>query len=81
MKPSDFVSNGPDLPAPTKPSLVLLLCLISGVVPQGERASLIEAIFWSRKVTEIVRPLRGSDAQAFIDVVDGVRYRSSLPEG
>ena len=78
-KPSGSDPNGCNLPAPAKPSLVLLLCLISGAVPQGERASLIEATFSGRKVTEMVRCLRGCDAQTFIDVVDEVRYRSSLP--
>jgi hypothetical protein len=29
----------------------------------------------------MVRRLRGSDAQAFIDVVDEVRYRYSVPRG
>jgi hypothetical protein len=77
-KPSGSVSNGCDLPAPAKPSLVLLLCLISGAVPQSERASLIEATFSNRKVTKMVRCLRGNDAQTFIDVVDEVCYRSSL---
>ena len=79
-KPSKSTPNGYDLPAPAEPSLVLLLCLISGAIPQDERTSLIEAIFLCRKVSGMVRRLRGSDAQIFIDVVDEVRYRCSVPE-
>jgi hypothetical protein len=75
-KLSKSAPNGHNLPPPAEPPLVLLLCLIRSAVPQGERASLIEAIFSSRKVSDMVRRLRGSDAQTFIDVVDEVRYRS-----
>jgi hypothetical protein len=80
-KPLISVPDGNNLPAPAGPSLVLLLCLISGAVPQGERASIIETVFLSRKAIDMVRYLRGSNAQAFIDVVDEVRYRSFTPGG
>ena len=79
-KPSKSDHDGYNLPAPEAPPFVLLLCLISGAVPQGERALLLEAIFSSRNVTDMVRRLQGNGAQTFIDVVDEVRYRTSVPE-
>ena len=78
-EPSKPVPDGYNLSPLAEPSLVLLLCLISGAVPQGERPSLIEAIFLSRDASDVVRCLRGSDAQTFVDVVDEVRYCSSIP--
>jgi hypothetical protein len=75
-KPLKPTLNGYNLPPPVEPSLVLLLCLTSGAVAQGDRASLIEAILLSGKVSDMVRCLRGSDAQTFIDVVDEVHYPS-----
>jgi hypothetical protein len=75
-KPYKYVPNGLDIPAVPEPSFVLLLCLISGAVPQDERTSLIEAILSSGKVTDMVR---GHDAQAFIDIVYEVRCHSSIP--
>jgi hypothetical protein len=80
-KPLKSVPDGDNLPGPAEPSLVLLLCLISGAVPQGERASIIETVFLSRKAIDMARHLRGNNAQAFIDVVDEVRYRSFTPGG
>ena len=79
-KPSKCVSNEYDLPVPAEPSLALLQRLISGAASQSERASLIETIFSSRKATDMICHLRGSDIQTFIDVVDEVRYRSSVPK-
>jgi hypothetical protein len=79
-KLSKSVPDGDNLPALPEPSLVLLLCLISGAVPQDERASLIEVIFSSRNATDMVRLLQGSAVQAFIDVVDEVRYHPSVRE-
>jgi hypothetical protein len=79
-KPSESIPSGYNPPTPTEPSFVLLLCLISGAVPQGERASLIEAIFSTGKATGMVHYLRRSDAQTFIDIVDEVRFHSSVPE-
>ena len=84
-KPSESVPNGYDLPVPAEPPLVLdlgraLQSLISGTTPQSERVSLIEAIFSSRKSADMIRRLRGSDAQAFIDIVDEVRHHSSVLE-
>ena len=68
---------------PSEPTLALdsgelaLQRLIGGAVPQGERASLVEAIFSSGKVADMVARLQESDAQAFIDVVDEVRHHPS----
>ena len=68
---------------PSEPTLALdsgelaLQRLIGGSIPQGERASLVEAIFSSRKVADMVARLHESDAQTFIDVVDEVRHHPS----
>jgi hypothetical protein len=79
-KSSISTPNGYNFPLPAEPSLIFALCLIVSGVPENERISLIEVIFSSRKVTDMVRRLRESDAQAFINVVDEVRYRSSFPK-
>ena len=73
-KSSISTPNGYKLPPPAEPSLVLVLCLIGGDVPEDERTSLIEVIFSSGKTIDTVRHLRRNDAQTFIDVVDEVRY-------
>jgi len=68
-----------------EPSLVpdageqALRCLISDTIPKGKLALFIKLIFSSKKATDAVSCLRGSDAQAFVDVVDGVCYHSSTP--
>ena len=46
--------------------------LIDRPPTSGERISLITYIFSDRDETETVRRLVGSDAQAFVDVVDKV---------
>lgn len=46
--------------------------LINGAVPQDELAFLIESIVSNVKPATIVEYLRGSDAQAFIEVMDKV---------
>jgi hypothetical protein len=79
-KSSISTPNGYNFPPPAEPSLVLALCLIGGGVPEDERTSLIEVIFSSGKTIDTTRHLQRSDAQTFIDVVDEVRYRSSIPE-
>ena len=48
--------------------------LISCAVPQDELPSLIESIFSDKKTADMVDRLQGSDVQAFIDVIDGVRH-------
>jgi len=61
----------------SEPSLVpdageqALRCLISDTIPKGKLALFIELIFSSKKATDTVSCLQGSDAQAFVDVVDG----------
>ena len=49
--------------------------LISNAVAQDELPSLIDTIFLDKKITDIVDYLQESDAQAFVDVIDGVRHR------
>jgi len=49
--------------------------LITRAVPPGELPSLIETIFSGRK-SNVVGHLRGSDAQAFIDIMDEVRHHA-----
>ena len=71
----------PHTPIPG-PSLVLdsgqraLERLINRSALGCELVSLIEAIFSSRRATEIVDGLTGSDAQTFIDVMDEVRHQA-----
>jgi len=48
--------------------------LINRTIPQDELPSLIEAVFSDRKVINMVDLLQESHAQAFIDVIDGVRH-------
>lgn len=54
--------------------------MISHAVPQGELPSLIEAIFSDEETINMVECLQGNDAQAFIDVIDEVRYRALSPK-
>lgn len=54
----------------------LLQRLISHTVPQDELCSLIETIFSDRKATDVIDHLRGSDTQAFIDVVGEVCHHT-----
>ena len=49
--------------------------LISRAVPPDEFPLLIETIFSGRQAANVVDSLQGSDSQAFIDVMDGVRHR------
>ena len=50
--------------------------LIDPAVPQSEVASLVEIVFSNRKVADLARHLRGSEAQVFIDVIDEVRHHT-----
>ena len=50
--------------------------LINRTISQDELPSLIETIFSDRKATSMVDPLQESDAQAFIDVIDGVCHHA-----
>jgi len=47
--------------------------LITRAVPHDELPSLIETIFSGRD-TDVVDRLKGSDAQAFIDIIDEVHH-------
>jgi len=57
--------------------------LISHAVPQGELPSLIETIFSDRKRTDMVNRLQKREAQAFVDMIDGVSHQTLYfqPEG
>ena len=48
--------------------------LIDHPLTSDERVSLIAEIFSNRDETEIVKNLRGEDAQFFVDVIDQVIY-------
>ena len=73
---------GPPLPIPG-PSLVLdsdkraLQRLISRAAPDDEFVSLINAVFSSRKASNIVGCLGENDAQPFIDTMDEVCHHAS----
>ena len=54
--------------------------LITRAVPRDEFPSLIETIF-SGKKTDVVDRLSGSDAQAFIDIIDEVRHHTLYSRG
>ena len=49
--------------------------LITRAVPRDEFPSLIETVF-SGKKNDLVARLSGSDAQAFVDIMDEVRHHS-----
>ena len=51
--------------------------LISRAGPRDEFASLINAVFLTRKASDIVRYLGENDAQPFIDAIDEVCHRAS----
>ena len=53
--------------------------LIARAVPHHELPSLIEMIF-SGSETDVVDRLKGSDAQAFIDIIDEVYHLIFIPE-
>ena len=73
-------SSSPVLTESSLSSEWALQRLISGVLPQGELASLIGTIFSSRKAINLVDCLQERDAQTFIDVVHEARCHSSIPE-
>ena len=55
--------------------------LISRTVPEDELPSLIETIFSNRKRTDMVDRLQLSDAQAFVDIIDGVSHQDLYFQG
>ena len=69
--------TGPD------PGEQALQCLISGTTTRDEFPSLIQAVSLSAKAIEMIGCLRGSEAQAFIDVINEVRCHTSpfVPQG
>jgi len=82
-----FGESDPPLPPlsedtnhPFKPLLVsdsdkrALQRLVSRAVPQDELPFVIESIVSNVRAADIVRCLQGSDAQAFVDVIDEVCY-------
>jgi len=84
-----FGESGPPLPPlskdtnhPFKPLLVsdsntqALQRLVIRVVSKDELPFVIESIFSNVRTVDIVRCLEGSDAQAFIDVIDEVCYHT-----
>ena len=71
-------------PIPGSPNLIGLdvpACkrLISRTFSPQEVTSLIEEIFASKDEVKAIRDLRGDDAQAFIDVIHGVRSELFFP--
>ena len=52
--------------------------LVSRAIPEDELLSVIETVVSNVKAIDIVRHLRGSDAQAFIDVIDKARHRTII---
>ena len=52
--------------------------LIEGPLNSDVRVSLIADIFSDRDETEMVKQLRGDDAQSFVDVMDQVIYPNDL---
>ena len=53
--------------------------LINSTLPNHERIPLIVTIFSDRNEVELVGYLCGDDAQAFIDVIDGVSLHALSP--
>ena len=47
-----------------------LQCLVSRAIPQDELPSVIETIVSNLKAADIVKRLRGNDAQTFADIID-----------
>lgn len=52
--------------------------LISHAAPQDELVSLLEIVFSSGKITELIDGLQGEHTQTFINVMDAVRHQTSL---
>ena len=67
-----------DLSALADPKSSACRRLISHTFSPHETVSLIQVIFTSKAEINIIRDLRGDDAQAFIDAVHGVRLRFIL---
>jgi len=74
LDPGQHTKHSPDPPIAIDSREQVWQRLLSGAVPQDELPSLIETIFSDRKTAKMVDRLQGSEAQAFIDVIDGVCY-------
>ena len=70
----------PDPPIPVGSQEQAWQRLISRTIPRDELPSIIEAIVLSGRETNVVDLLTGSDAQAFIDIMDEVRYHTHFQE-
>lgn len=88
--PNSFIDEDPGRTEDTRspspipgPSLVPDSCkkalqrLVSRAAPKGELVSLVEAIFSSGRVSDIVGCLGENNAQTFIDAVDEVCHHGS----
>ena len=76
----DPIRHPPDPSIAVDPQEQAFQRLITRAVPHDELPSLIETIFSGRK-SNMVDRLSGSDAQAFIDVMDEVRHRAHYFRG
>ena len=74
LDPGRHMDHSPDPPVPIDSREQAWQRLLSRAAPQDELPSLIETIFSDRETAKMVDRLRGSEAQAFIDVIDGVRH-------
>ena len=63
-------------PLPTRSDIPAWKCLIDRPLTSDERISLITEIFSDRNEIEVVRNLRGRNAQSFVNVIHEVRTRT-----
>ena len=77
--PAQHANNPPDPPFAIGSLEQAWKRLISRTVPQDELPFLIKTIFSDRETIKMVDQLRGSDAQAFVDIIDGVRQCPLFP--
>lgn len=71
----DSTQHLPDPPIPVGSQEQVWRRLIARTVPRDELPSTIEAIL-SERETNVIDLLTGGDAQAFIDIMDEVRYHT-----
>ena len=70
-----------DAPAAPDSCIRALQRLINHAAPQDEFLSLLEVVFSSEEITEIMDGLQGEHIQTFIDGIDAVCHQSPLPPG
>ena len=68
-----------DTPAAPDSCTRALQRLVSHAAPQDEFLSLLEVVFSSGEITEIIEGLQGEHIQTFIDVIDVVCHQTPLP--